>query len=81
MHADSETTHPVKFLPELTCKSKVSLNCLEKVKIIRSVDVREREKNHRVLERMETLCWTKTFPRGRVVWKLEAPGGFCRNEH
>lgn len=38
----SETTHPVKFLPELTCKSKVSLNCLEKVEIIKDLQMWER---------------------------------------
>lgn len=40
----SETTHPVKFLPELTCKSKVSLNCLEQVKIIKGLQMWERRK-------------------------------------
>lgn len=43
-NAGSETTHPVKFLPELTCKSKVSLNCLEQVKIIKGLQIWERRK-------------------------------------
>lgn len=43
--AGSETAHRVKFLPELTCKSKVSLNCLEKVKIIKDLQTWERGKN------------------------------------
>lgn len=45
MHVDSKTTHPIKFMPELTCKSKVSLDCLKKVKIIKDLQMQEKEKN------------------------------------
>lgn len=43
-NAGSEATHPVKFLPELTWKSKVSLNCLEKVKIVKDLQMQERRR-------------------------------------
>lgn len=32
-------------MPELTCKSKVSLDCLKKVKIIEDLQMQEKEKN------------------------------------
>lgn len=49
MHVDSKTTHPIKFMPELTCKSKVSLDCLKKVKIIKDLQMQEKEKKYVVL--------------------------------
>lgn len=49
MHVGSKTTHPIKFMPELTCKSKMSLDCLKKVKIIEGLQMQEKEKKYMVL--------------------------------
>lgn len=73
MHADSETTHPVKFLPELTCKSEMSLNCLEKVKIIKDLQMWEREKKKSQDSREDgDMVLDQNLSRGRLFgnWKL-----------